>query len=118
MYTLLEGASSLLEIERTDISGCIDYRVLSNGEIETIFILFDTVPGGAGHVRRIGKFEREDLKQLFQGSLEIVRQCKCGDWKGDTACYSCLCNYYNQKYHDILKRKYAIEFLSDIIGRF
>lgn len=118
LYTLLEGASSLLEIERTDISGCIDYRVLSNGEIETIFILFDTVPGGAGHVRRIGKFEREDLKQLFQGSLEIVRQCKCGDWKGDTACYSCLCNYYNQKYHDILKRKYAIEFLSDIIGRF
>lgn len=117
LYALLEGASSLLEIERNDISGCIDYRKV-NGVVETIFILFDTVPGGAGHVRRIGLFDRDDLKKLFEKALKIVKQCNCGEKDGDSACYSCLCNYYNQKHHDFIKRRYAIEFLEETLSRF
>ena len=116
VYALLEGVSQYLGIERNDISGTLHYNKLDNGVWETNFILFDTVPGGAGHVRRIGEADENQLKNMFNKSLDIVKQCHCGeDSNGDSACYSCLCNYYNQKHHDIIKRRYAVEFFEDIL---
>jgi hypothetical protein len=118
VYALLEGVSQYLGIERNDISGTLHYNKLGNSEWETNFILFDTVPGGAGHVRRIGEADERQLKNMFNKSLDIVKQCHCGeDSDGDSACYSCLCNYYNQKHHDIIKRKYAVDFFESILGR-
>ncbi|MGL4989867.1 MAG: DEAD/DEAH box helicase [Sarcina sp.] len=114
LYSILEGASSYLDIERTDISGCIENRV-QGGEYETSFILFDTVPGGAGHVRRIGLFENRELIEMFKSAYKIVSECTCGEEEGNGSCYSCLCNYYNQQWHDILKRKNAISFLKKYI---
>lgn len=117
MYSLLEGVSQYLGIERNDISGTLHYNKIYNGVWETDLILFDTVPGGAGHVRRIGNATSDELKSILLKSLELVKQCKCGeDSDGDVACYSCLCNYYNQKHHNIIKRKYAIEFLENILN--
>lgn len=116
VYALLEGVSQYLGIERNDISGTLHYNKLDNGVWETNFILFDTVPGGAGHVRRIGEADEIQLKNMLNKSLDIVKQCHCGeDSNGDSACYSCLCNYYNQKHHDIIKRRYAVEFFEDIL---
>ena len=118
VYALLEGVSQYLGIERNDISGTLHYNRLDSGVWETNFILFDTVPGGAGHVRRIGEADDAQLKNMLMKSLEIVKQCHCGeDSNGDSACYSCLCNYYNQKHHDIIKRRYAVEFFEDILGK-
>ncbi|SKC79887.1 DEAD/DEAH box helicase [Maledivibacter halophilus] len=117
LYSLLEGVSQYLGIERNDISGTLHYNRLDSGVWETNFILFDTVPGGAGHVRRIGEADNIKLINMFKKSLDIVKQCNCGkDSNGDSACYSCLCNYYNQKHHDIIKRKYAIEFFEGLLN--
>lgn len=116
VYALLEGVSQYLGIERNDISGTLHYNKLDSGVWETNFILFDTVPGGAGHVRRIGQADEAQLKNMLMKSLEIVEQCQCGeDSNGDSACYSCLCNYYNQKHHDLIKRRYAVEFFENIL---
>ncbi len=116
LYALLEGVSQYLGIERNDISGTLHYNKLNTGNWETNFILFDTVPGGAGHVRRIGEADKTQFINMLQKSLDIVKQCNCGeDSNGDSACYSCLCNYYNQNHHDIIKRRYAIEFFEDIL---
>ena len=116
LYALLEGVSQYLGIERNDISGTIHYNRLGDGIWKTEFVLFDTVPGGAGHVRRIGEADERELINMLDKSLSIVKQCNCGeDSNGDSACYSCLCNYYNQKHHDIIKRRYAIEFLENIL---
>jgi uncharacterized Zn finger protein len=116
VYALLEGFSQYLGIERNDISGTLHYNRLESGNWETNFILFDTVPGGAGHVRRIGEADEIQLTRMLEKSLDIVKQCNCGeDSNGDVACYSCLCNYYNQKHHDIIKRRYAIEFFESML---
>lgn len=117
VYALLEGVSQYLGIERNDISGTLHYNRLESGIWETNFILFDTVPGGAGHVRRIGMADENQLVKMLKKSLEIVKQCNCGEESnGDSACYSCLCNYYNQKHHDIIKRRYAIDFFEGILN--
>lgn len=117
LYSLLEGVSEYLGIERKDISGTISRNKLEGGSWETSLVLFDTVPGGAGHVRRIGKANEVELIEIFKAALKVVKQCNCGqDSNGDSACYSCLCNYYNQRQHDIIKRKYAIEFFEEFLG--
>lgn len=116
LYALLEGISNYLGIERDDISGTIHSKKTQAGNWQTAFIIFDTVPGGAGHVRRIGTSTKKEFYQMLQTSYSVVSNCTCGiESEGDSACYNCLCNYYNQAYHDILKRKYAIEFLGPII---
>ena len=47
---------------------------------------------------------------MLREGFRVVSNCDCGGEQADTACYSCLCNYYNQRQHDILKRRYAIDF--------
>ena len=115
LYALLEGISRYLGIERNDISGTIHSKKIQSGDWQTAFVIFDTVPGGAGHVRRIGTATKKEFSQMLQTSYSVVKNCTCGiESDGDSACYNCLCNYYNQAYHDILKRKYAIEFFEPI----
>ena len=45
----------------------------------------------------------------------MMKGCVCGGAVGDSSCYSYLRSYKNQKYHDLLKRKYVIEFVEEIL---
>lgn len=111
LYSILEGLSKSLSIERNDVDGTVDYVFSHSGNSYTRFILFDTVPGGAGHVRRLGKASEEDILHTFQASYAIVKDCNCDE---DTACYSCIQNYRNQSRHDYLERRHAVNFFERI----
>lgn len=101
LYALIEGAVGYLGIDRREIDGCLNYTTQSG--IPT-FILYDQVPGGAGHVKRIGKH----IDQVLDESKErVYGYCGCGE---ETSCYGCLRNYSNQMYHDVLERGYALKF--------
>ena len=54
------------------------------------------------------------ITEMMKEGSRIVSECTCGGEAADTTCYSCLCNYYNQKQHDILQRRYAIEFFDSM----
>jgi len=71
-------------------------------------MLFDNVPGGAGHVRRVA----EQLPAVVQAAWERAANCECGP---ETSCYECLRNYYNQSYHDQLQRGLARDFFSNLV---
>jgi len=105
LYALLEGASTVLGIRRDDINGALHYRTDSN--IPSL-ILFDDVPGGAGHVEFISK----KLKETIQAAYERVHHPCCGP---ETSCYECLRNYRNQFFHDQLKRGKADAFLERLL---
>ena len=111
MYSIIEGASLALEIDRSDIDGTLYIRNQANKSL----ILFDTVPGGAGHVKRL--LNETDLINSINKALEIVSSCDCGGDIKDTSCYSCLRNYYNQYCHEKMKRKYAIEGLKLLLEK-
>lgn len=111
MYSIIEGASLALEIDRSDIDGTLYIRNQANKSL----ILFDTVPGGAGHVKRL--LNETDLINSINKALEIVSSCDCGGDIQDTSCYSCLRNYYNQYCHEKMKRKYAIEGLKLLLEK-
>ena len=111
LYAMLEGLSKAFSIERNDVDGTIDYIYSRTGNSSTRFILFDTVPGGAGHVRRLGKATEEEILDVFKVSYDLVKNCHCDE---NTACYSCLQNYRNQGMHDSLERKFAVDFFDRV----
>ncbi|MDE7328483.1 MAG: DEAD/DEAH box helicase [Clostridia bacterium] len=106
LYALLEGISFAFDIERNDIDG-----IYINEDNNQVFVLFDTVPGGAGHVKRL--LDKGEMLKAFEYALDKVSQNCC-----DTACYNCLKNYKNQKYHEFLRRNDAKEFLEELIKTF
>jgi len=106
LYALLEGASESQGIKRDDIDGTLYFRIYDESPS---FILFDSVPGGAGHVEKI----KENLRDAAEAALKKVEKCTCGI---DTSCYNCLRNYRNQHFHDSLQRGYAIQVLRLLLG--
>lgn len=115
LYGIMRGICSQLNIEQDDISGCIQYfRNEETGNGCYALIYYDRTPGGAGHVKRLA--EPEMLHAALIESLMLMKQCNCGGSEMDTSCYGCLRTYYNQKYHDMLKRGYVVEFLEKLLG--
>jgi superfamily II DNA/RNA helicase/ribosomal protein L37AE/L43A len=106
MYALLEGISGAFDIERKDINAILNKN--DDGWYE--IIVFDNVPGGAGHVKRM--LDLEGLKLAFKMAYNKVNMNCCDE---ESSCYNCLRNYNNQKVHKDLKRRFAKEVLKDII---
>ena len=108
MYALLAGMSDALEIERNDVDGVIR-PISSEGKTVQEIVLFDDVPGGAGHVRRL--LDKNELGEVLQAAHEKASQCTCG---ADASCYSCLRCYANQYYHDLLQRGPVADYLQKL----
>ncbi|MDD8020086.1 MAG: DEAD/DEAH box helicase [Acidobacteriota bacterium] len=106
LYAILEGSSQSLGIRRQDIDGTL-YPLRGI----TSLVMFDTVPGGAGHVKRI--IEDNNLYQVIESAWERVKKCTCGE---ETSCYGCLRGYQNQFCHEQLKRGIVERFLADNLG--
>ena len=104
LYALLEGASETLGIPRDDLDGTLYTYQFG---LAPAIVLFDNVPGGAGHVSRIAKA----LPAIVRAAWERMAGCECGQ---ETSCYECLRNFYNQWCHDQLRRGLARDFLAAI----
>lgn len=111
LQALIIGAAQVLDIENGEIAGTLQYNDL-DGFDNFSFILYDKTPGGAGHVKRINN--EEILRQIFNAAFAKANNCTCGGKDKDSSCYGCLRMYQNQRYHDIIKRSYVIEYLKDM----
>ena len=110
LQAIILSACHVLNIDNNEISGCLQYRQTEDGSTYD-FIIYDTTPGGAGHVRRIDN--KQTLLTVFREAYRKSKSCDCGGEEGDTSCYKCLRTYQNQQHHDILKRKYVVDRLRD-----
>lgn len=75
---------------------------------EAEIYVYDTLPGGAGFVRRVGELGLA----VFEVALHILEQCpeNC-----DRSCYRCLRSYKNKFEHDLLDRHLGASLLRFII---
>lgn len=108
LYSIIKAISFYLDIEENEISGCLGYY--NSGYS---LVIFDSNPGGAGHVRRVNS--DEIISNVLYRALKFMEDCDCGVDNADSSCYTCLRTYSNQRYHDILSRKLVIDFLKRII---
>ena len=113
LYAILEGASSALNVRRQDLDGCL--YPYADRNMAPALVLFDDVPGGAGHVYRV----REYFDAVLRAARDRVDgRCGCGggpNGPGDTSCYGCLRNYRNQFCHDALSRGAISQFLGRLL---
>ncbi len=105
LYAVL-AATPALGIPSGDVNGVLGP---ANSAGRAPLIVFDTVPGGAGHVKRI----REELPRLFRAALRIADECLCAS---ETSCYGCLRTYRNQEDHYLLSRGEAASALKTLLG--
>jgi len=111
MTALIHGASRALQIERRDIDGVLTPRARSAYQWEQTIVLYDNVPGGAGHVKQI----QQELPNVLR---EALRVANCTDCAPDTSCYHCLRDYNNQIYHSQLRRGAVVRFLEVLLRDF
>jgi hypothetical protein len=109
LYAVMEGASIELGIARNEIGGTL-YRADGVDITDTSIILYDDVPGGAGHAKKISQRLRGVLENA---RLKVQGICGCGE---DTSCYGCLRSFENQFYHEILQRGIAYDYLTELLG--
>ncbi|MDQ2623055.1 MAG: DUF1998 domain-containing protein, partial [Actinomycetota bacterium] len=102
LYAILEGASEALGISRDDLDGV----VWGAGTPE--LLVFDAVPGGAGHARLVG----ERFEDVAESARRRVASCECGL---ETSCYECLRAYANQPFHDFLERGLALAMIDQFL---
>lgn len=116
LYALLEGLSRHLTVDRNELSGCLHWFKRDDSIVggNYGFILFDNIPGGAGYVRQLRT--PNAIKGMLEKGELVVRRCTCGEDLGDTTCYGCLQNYYNQQQHDLMQRRFAIELFDSLKG--
>jgi len=106
--TFLNGASDALNIDAVDLGGT--YHGWSEESYVGELVIYDRIPGGAGHITRI----LEKLDAVLDAAHSRVRDCKCPDL--EASCYACLRSYGNQFYWEELKRRPVIEWLGSILG--
>lgn len=115
MYALMRGASLYLNIEESDIAGCLQYfRNNCSGMGSYSIILYDKTPGGSGYVKNLKN--KSVFENVMLEAKKIVEKCNCGGKLADTSCYNCLRSYSNQRVHDKLQRRYVLEFMDDFFG--
>ena len=104
LYSLIESSRDL-GINREELDGTL--YVFSKGSSPAI-VLFDAVPGGAGHCQRIAR----QLPALIRHAFRRADSCSCGR---DTSCYSCLRSYGNQRRHETLDRGRTADVLAELL---
>lgn len=110
MYAILYSVSDMLNIERKDIKTCLSLKIINNRASYSI-IIYDAVPGGAGHSRRLVTKDGIILYKVIERAYHNMNSCNC-----DPSCYNCLRSYENQRIHEDLNRNLAADFLGKLLG--
>ena len=106
LYALLEAVRGI-DIERDDVNGTLHHAAQRTAPS---FVLYDAVPGGAGHAHRIA----ERLPEVVQAAFQRVNDCECGE---ETSCYNCLRSYGNQLWHEQMTRRGALRVLNAVLDQ-
>jgi ATP-dependent helicase YprA (DUF1998 family) len=102
---IIEAAHAVVRAESGEISGFIR-KVKTNGQDTYNLVLYDSVPGGAGYVRKVATH----LNQVVATARDILEGCQC-----EKSCYKCLRSYENQFEHRLLDKQLIRPYLDYLL---
>lgn len=106
MWALFTAAANILEVPETELGG----TVYENEMHGVSLLIYDDVPGGAGHARQLSDRVPELIKEAYR---VVDGHCGCGE---ETCCYGCIANYYNQMRQAKLSRGAAKRILGALLS--
>lgn len=105
MWALFTAAAKILDAPETELGGTI----YENDRHGMSLLIYDDVPGGAGHARQLS----DRVQELVEEAYRVVDgHCGCGE---ETCCYGCIANYYNQTKQGRLSRGAAKRLLGALL---
>jgi len=110
--TLIQSICTVMNLDDNEIKGFYQPITGQNGKL----IIFETSEGGTGTLSSIVR-NVDLLKRIARKALDIIHFDEQGnDREGacSTACYNCICNFYNQRDHKLFDRKTVRAFLLDL----
>ncbi len=106
LYAVLGGMADALGVDAADVNGVIRPLPGGGGAAQEV-VIFDDVPGGAGHCLRLAG--EDELRRVLAAAHARVANCTCGE---SASCYACLRSYRNQFCHDDLTRGVVADYLA------
>jgi hypothetical protein len=106
MWALFTAAAQILEVPETELGGTMYGNEMGSVSV----MIYDNVPGGAGHVQQLSNMIKEFVEKAYQ---VVDGHCGCGE---DTCCYGCIANYYNQVKQAKLSRGAAKKILGSLLS--
>ncbi|MBW1716033.1 MAG: DEAD/DEAH box helicase [Deltaproteobacteria bacterium] len=101
---IIEASNSIAGAESGEIGG-FTRKVTSEGEHRDL-ILYDSVPGGAGYVRKAAT----QINEILTAARSILDGCQC-----EKSCYKCLRSYENQFEHKLLDKRLIQPYLDHLL---
>lgn len=109
--TLLQNAAArVLQINPEELRAGVRSVRRPGDRIHGEVYLYDTLPGGAGYARDVNA----NLETILRQALSDAARCQNPDCEG--ACYGCLLDYQNQRYHALLDRKLGMALLDFLLN--
>ena len=105
---LLLAGARLLELDSRELG--LELKPRGTGEFS--ILLYDTVPGGAGHsfeLLNLGASWLNEARNILRGSASHDEVCR-------RACLECLLDFGGQFKADLLDRKGALELLNSVLS--
>lgn len=104
---LIFGAARYLNAQSGEISGFDSEWFDADGRRHVELVLYDTMPGGTGYLRRL----LADMPQVLELVDELLSDCSC-----NRACYRCLLDYRNQREHKHLDKSLVRPWLQAVVA--
>ncbi|MGA9771159.1 MAG: DEAD/DEAH box helicase [Blastocatellia bacterium] len=102
---IIEAANSVVRAESGEIGG-FTRTIRAEGADRRDLILYDTVSGGAGYVRKAAS----NLEAILAAARLILDGCQC-----EKSCYKCLRSYGNQFEHKLLDKALIQPYLDRLL---
>jgi len=104
---LSAGAEIVLQCELGELRGFERKITLKEGGLKREIIFYDSVPGGAGYLKKFA----EKLPIIAKAAYDLLTECEC-----TSSCYRCLRTYYNQREHSFLDKQRVLGFLKILMN--
>lgn len=102
---LLQAAATHLQIDPDELAVGIRPWQRQDGRLHAEVFLYDTLPNGAGYAEEVA----EDITSILERAWALCTECPDANCEG--ACYRCLLDYTNQRYHAQLDRYLARDLI-------
>ncbi len=105
---IIRAAASYLQINSSELAAGIRPWVDFSGRLQAEVFVYDTLPNGAGYASEVA----ENIEEILKRARDIAMLCPAGC---ESACYSCLLDYGNQRQHGLIDRRLAVDLLAYVL---
>ena len=106
---IIRASASYLQINSSELAAGIRPWIDFSGRLQAEVFVYDTLPNGAGYAGEVA----ENIEEILKCARDLAMLCPA---ECESACYSCLLDYGNQRQHGLIDRHLASDLLAYVLG--